>query len=98
MAFPFLSFFLFLFDDGCLPCCCDSEKKQCGEDYGVEEIVRNMKAVERAVLGFMCKKIIDMGRLMWMKEHGLDARFVKYVPSSVSPENHLLIGRCPNHL
>ncbi|BBG98557.1 tolB protein-related protein [Prunus dulcis] len=74
------------------------EKKQCGEDYGVEEIVRNMKAVERAVLGFMCKKIIDMGRLMWMKEHGLDAQFVKYVPSSVSPENHLLIGRCPNHL
>lgn len=79
-------------------CCCDSEKKQCGEDYGVDDIVRNMKAVERAVLGFMCKKIIDMGRLMWMKEHGLDAEFVKYVPSSVSPENHLLIGRCPNHL
>ncbi|CAB4271841.1 unnamed protein product [Prunus armeniaca] len=74
------------------------EKKQCGEDYGVEDIVRNMKAVERAVLGFMCKKIIDKGRLMWMKEHGLDAEFVKYVPSSVSPENHLLIGRCASHL
>ncbi|TQE11520.1 hypothetical protein C1H46_002895 [Malus baccata] len=73
------------------------ERKQCGTDDGVEDCVRNMKAVERAVLGFMCKQIIDMGRLMWMKERGLEAEFVKYVPSSVSPENHLLIGRCTNH-
>ena len=60
---------------------------------GVEEIVRNMKAVERAVLGFMCKQIIDVGRLMWMKERGLEAKLVKYVPSSISPENHLLIAK-----
>ncbi|KAM1189968.1 hypothetical protein ACFX2J_025577 [Malus domestica] len=73
------------------------ERKQCGGEDGVEDIVRNMKAVERAVLGFMCKQIIDTGRLMWMKDRGLEAEFVKYVPSSVSPENHLLIGRCSNH-
>ena len=96
IAFPFS----LLFCNGCLSVgklCCDSERKQCGIDDGVEDIVRNMKAVERAVLGFMCKQIIDMGRLMWMKERGLEAEFVKYVPSSVSPENHLLIGRCTNH-
>ncbi|KAK9950437.1 hypothetical protein M0R45_005929 [Rubus argutus] len=69
------------------------EKEQCDGDNGVEDIVRNLKAVERAALGFMCKQIIDMGRLMWMKERGLQAEFVKYVPSSVSPENHLLIAR-----
>ncbi|TQE01346.1 hypothetical protein C1H46_013026 [Malus baccata] len=68
------------------------ERKQCGGDDGVEDIVQNMKAAERAVLGFMCKQIIDTGRLMWMKDRGLEAEFVKYVPSSVSPENHLLIG------
>lgn len=72
------------------------EKKECGEDAsGVEEIVRNMKAVERAVLGFMCKEIIDMGRLMWVKENGLETQLVKYVPSNISPENHLLIARWP---
>lgn len=59
----------------------------------VEDILREMKAVERAVLGFMCKDVIDMGRLMWIKEHGLEAQLVKYVPSNISPENHLLIAR-----
>ncbi|XP_030945279.1 tRNA:m(4)X modification enzyme TRM13 homolog [Quercus lobata] len=73
------------------------ENKECGGDAsGVEDIVRNMKAVERAVLGFMCKQIIDMGRLMWVKECGLETEFVKYVPSSISPENHLLIARHTN--
>ncbi|GLU16686.1 hypothetical protein SLE2022_331060 [Rubroshorea leprosula] len=64
---------------------------------GVEGTVRNMKAIERARLGFMCKQIIDMGRLMWVKEHGLETKLVKYVPSSISPENHLLIGRHNSH-
>ncbi|CAK7348513.1 unnamed protein product [Dovyalis caffra] len=71
-----------------------TEEKQCGGDInGVEDVVRNMKAVERAVLGFKCKQIIDVGRVMWAKEHGLDTEFVKYVPSSISPENHLLLAR-----
>jgi tRNA:m4X modification enzyme len=52
-----------------------------------------MKVVERAVLGFMCKQIIDMGRLMWVKECGFETQLVRYVPSSISPENHLLIAR-----
>lgn len=45
----------------------------------------------------MCKQIIDMGRLMWVKECGLETQLVKYVPSSISPENHLLIARHTNH-
>ncbi|XP_058197413.1 uncharacterized protein LOC131313232 isoform X2 [Rhododendron vialii] len=59
----------------------------------VEDVLREIKAVERAVLGFMCKDVIDMGRLMWIKEHGLEAQLVKYVPYSISPENHLLIAK-----
>ncbi|KAK1554816.1 hypothetical protein Q3G72_017705 [Acer saccharum] len=47
---------------------------------GVEDIIRNIKAVERAVLGFMCKQIIDMGRSMWIKECGFEAEFVKFLP------------------
>ncbi|KAA0058561.1 tRNA:m(4)X modification enzyme TRM13-like protein isoform X1 [Cucumis melo var. makuwa] len=62
----------------------------------VDEIVKSMNPVERAVLGFMCKEIIDMGRLMWLKECGLETQLVKYVPSTISPENHLLIAKCRN--
>ncbi|KAI5674863.1 hypothetical protein M9H77_05813 [Catharanthus roseus] len=59
----------------------------------VGEVVRNMKAEERALLGFMCKEIIDAGRLMWLKEQlGLQAEIVNYVPQCISPENHLLIA------
>lgn len=68
------------------------------ENGGVEQVIRKMKAVERAALGFKCKQIIDMGRMAWVKERGLEAQFVKYVPSTISPENHLLIARCVDHL
>ncbi|KAA8542998.1 hypothetical protein F0562_021507 [Nyssa sinensis] len=74
------------------------KEERSGDPCGVEEILRNMRAEERAVLGFMCKDIIDMGRLMWVKEHGLETQLVKYVPSNISPENHLLIARRQNSL
>lgn len=59
-----------------------------------DDVLRNMCARERAVLGFMCKDIIDAGRLMWIREHGglEKSELVKYVPSNISPENHLLIA------
>ncbi|PIA37975.1 hypothetical protein AQUCO_02900077v1 [Aquilegia coerulea] len=70
------------------------EIKECGENVlGLDDIVRNMSPSERAVLGFMCKDIIDMGRLVWIKKHGLGAQLVKYVPSNISPENHLLVAK-----
>ncbi|XP_052210893.1 uncharacterized protein LOC127813563 [Diospyros lotus] len=76
----------------------NSAQQIIGEDDdahgGVEEMFRKMSGVERAVLGFMCKDIIDMGRLMWMKELGLDdAAFLKYIPFHISPENRMLIAR-----
>ena len=78
--------------------CHDSENKECGGDAsGVEDIMRNMKAVESTDLGFMCKQIINMGRLMWVKECGLETEFVIYVSSSISPKNHLLIAKHTNH-
>ncbi|KAL9253917.1 tRNA:m(4)X modification enzyme TRM13-like protein [Drosera capensis] len=60
---------------------------------GVEEVIRGMKPIERAAVGFMCKDIIDIGRMMWIKEQGMDAELVQYVPSNISPENRLLIAR-----
>ena len=64
----------------------------------VKDIVKSMNPVERAVLGFMCKEIVDMRRLMWLKECGLETQLVKYVPSTISPENHLLIAKCSRHI
>lgn len=76
---------------------CSEDESRCEFASTTEEIVRNMSGVKRAVLGFMCKQIIDIGRLIWMKECGLDADFVKYVSPGVSPENHLLIARRSVH-
>lgn len=53
-----------------------------------------MTAIERAILGLKCKAIIDMGRLKWVKQlSGFTSELVKYVPSSISPENHLLVAK-----
>lgn len=49
---------------------------------GTERIIRNMKAADRAAAG-----------LMWIKEQGLEARLVKYVPTNISPANRLLVAR-----
>ncbi|WCJ22646.1 tRNA:m(4)X modification enzyme TRM13 [Euphorbia peplus] len=69
-------------------------KEQLNENAnGIEDVVRNMKPIERAVLGFMCKQIIDMGRMKWVKGRGLETELIKYVPSNISPENHLLIAK-----
>ncbi|XP_051141621.1 uncharacterized protein LOC127258711 [Andrographis paniculata] len=59
----------------------------------VSDIVRSMQPIHRAALGFMCKDIIDAGRLMWLKAQGLQSELVKYVPIDISPENRLLIAR-----
>ncbi|XP_027100084.2 uncharacterized protein [Coffea arabica] len=83
------------------PNLCLNEKEEIGAELsqsGVGDVVRNMSAVERAVVGFMCKDIIDAGRLMWLKERGLHSQVVKYVPPGISPENHLLIARQSNGL
>lgn len=64
-----------------------------GRENEKVDMLGNMTVRERAVLGFMCKDIIDMGRLMWLKEYGLQSEFVKYVPSNISPENHLLVAK-----
>nr|CAD1821890.1 unnamed protein product [Ananas comosus var. bracteatus] len=71
-----------------------SETKEADlEGGGIEKIIRSIPAGERAALGFLCKEIIDTGRLLWLREQGLDARLVNYVPSNISPENHLLIAK-----
>lgn len=47
---------------------------------------------ERIRVGQMCKALIDQGRLLWLQEHNVKAKLLKYIPSEVSGENTLLIG------
>lgn len=75
--------------------CSDTEK---GDDHasGLEKIIIDMKPAERAALGYKCKRIIDMGRLTWLRKRGLNTQLVRYVPSSISPENYLLMAKPSN--
>ncbi|XP_057790403.1 tRNA:m(4)X modification enzyme TRM13-like [Salvia miltiorrhiza] len=63
------------------------------ESCKVEDIVKNMQPIDRAVLGYMCKDIIDAARLMWAKAQGLKCELVKYVPVTISPENRVLMAK-----
>uniref|UniRef100_A0A7N0USM8 tRNA:m(4)X modification enzyme TRM13 n=1 Tax=Kalanchoe fedtschenkoi TaxID=63787 RepID=A0A7N0USM8_KALFE len=72
-------------------------KEMNGRGTTVDDVVRSMSVTDRAILGFKCKEIIDMGRLLWLKEHTMESRLVKYVPSNISPENHLLVARGSKH-
>ncbi|CAN6466598.1 unnamed protein product [Victoria cruziana] len=64
----------------------------------VESLVKNMKDLDRATLGLICKEIIDIGRYMWLQDQGLDVKLVKYVSSDISPENHLLMAKRKNRV
>lgn len=43
-------------------------------------------------MGMLCKRLIDHGRLQWLREHGFDGDVVCFVDASVSGENNLLLG------
>lgn len=52
-----------------------------------------LAAADRAALGLKCKQLLDVGRLCWLRQNGMDAKFVSYVPPKITPENKLLLAR-----
>lgn len=48
---------------------------------------------ERQEIGWLCKRLIDHGRLQWLQAQGFDADIVVYVDPRVTGENRLLIGK-----
>ena len=46
----------------------------------------------KIAVGQLCKRLIDAARLRWLRRQGFEASLVKYVPSSVSGENRLLVA------
>lgn len=63
-----------------------------GEDWRPQHAVLGS---QRLKLGQQCKRLLDHCRLAWLRQHGLDAHSVLYVPASVSGENRLLLARPP---
>ncbi|KAJ8663537.1 hypothetical protein O0I10_000780 [Lichtheimia ornata] len=47
---------------------------------------------EREDIGFQCKRVIDIGRVRYLEEHGFKAELVYYVDRSTSLENCALIA------
>lgn len=45
---------------------------------------------EKIELGFQCKRIIDYGRIDFLRNHGYSCEFVQYVKENVTPECYLL--------
>ncbi|KAL2631598.1 hypothetical protein R1flu_016284 [Riccia fluitans] len=59
----------------------------------LSEAMDAMDVSVRAELGRRCKQLIDIGRLLFIRQHGLEGKIVKYISPSVSPENKLLLAR-----
>ncbi|CAL1292159.1 unnamed protein product [Larinioides sclopetarius] len=54
----------------------------------------NLKHEEREVIGMQCKRLIDAGRIQFLKDEGYDARLITYIDKSVSLENVALLATC----
>lgn len=53
----------------------------------------NLKPVQREEIGYMCKNIIDEGRIHYLKQLGFDASLKYYIDKSVTLENCCLIAK-----
>ncbi|CAH0718872.1 unnamed protein product, partial [Brenthis ino] len=53
----------------------------------------NLDRAQREQIGRRAKALLDWGRVLYLKEHGFDARLVYYVPTSVSLENVCIIAK-----
>ena len=68
-----------------------------GEHVADEEVnpYHGLNVPERRQLGLKCKRIIDFGRLDFLKQHGFDANLLYYTTEETTPENVMLIAsRC----
>eukprot|EP01119_Soliformovum_irregulare_P022514 TRINITY_DN7724_c0_g1_i2.p1 TRINITY_DN7724_c0_g1~~TRINITY_DN7724_c0_g1_i2.p1 ORF type:complete len:442 (+),score=130.85 TRINITY_DN7724_c0_g1_i2:289-1614(+) len=68
------------------------EPKGDGGDIGAGGISTS----ERREIGFLAKRLLDVGRMRYLRKKGMDAKLVYYVPRDVSPENCLLIAHWPS--
>ena len=51
-----------------------------------------LDGASRVEIGRMCKRLLDAGRLAFLRQHGYAGTLQPYVPETVSPENVLLVA------
>ncbi len=49
--------------------------------------------IQRTQLGFKAKRILNIGRALFLKQMGFKVKFSTYCSLSVSPENLFLFGK-----
>ncbi|XP_017046704.1 tRNA:m(4)X modification enzyme TRM13 homolog [Drosophila ficusphila] len=73
------------------------------DDQTAETNTQRLSREEREKIGHQCKRVLDYGRLEYLRSHGYQAELKFYVPRDVTLENVVLLARpsnskqeCPN--
>ncbi|TPX40207.1 hypothetical protein SeMB42_g06103 [Synchytrium endobioticum] len=61
----------------------------------VDEHWSGMNLKERERLGYQAKRIIDMGRVKYLEQHGFKAKLIEYIDASSTPENVAIVAWKP---
>uniref|UniRef100_A0A1I8NQ20 tRNA:m(4)X modification enzyme TRM13 n=1 Tax=Stomoxys calcitrans TaxID=35570 RepID=A0A1I8NQ20_STOCA len=71
------------------------EEQKSSEPDDSKDLQQNQRLTmaERETIGFMCKRILDHGRLEYLREHSYEANLYYYVPKDVTLENVVLLAR-----
>lgn len=54
---------------------------------------QRLSLTERERIGFMCKRVLDYARLVYLRQNGYEADLYYYVPKDVTLENVVLLAR-----
>lgn len=54
---------------------------------------QRLSLAERETIGFMCKRVLDYARLVYLRQHEYEADLYYYVPIEVTLENVVLLAR-----
>ena len=67
------------------------EEKECTDDEDDTDLLSSYAS--RAKLGRMCKRLIDFGRMHYIRTHlHMEARLVRFIDAAITPENVLLMA------
>ncbi|KAG0346732.1 tRNA:m(4)X modification enzyme TRM13 [Podila humilis] len=73
----------------------DEEDHHVETDKELDELRAHIEGLDfdaREKLGQQCKRLLDIGRLLYLREHGFDAELVYYVDKETSLENLALMA------
>ena len=54
--------------------------------------IRDWPACLKEEIGYKCKRLIDMGRVSWLRNNGMQTELLTYVPENVTIENIVIVA------